>query len=54
MFSKQITNVFGEDDVMLLHHVLAQNHGQELVVSDVLDDGCNDASALLQEEHKDA
>ena len=34
---------------MLVHHLLAQHHGQELVVGDVLHQGRHDVPGLLED-----
>ena len=37
-----------EDEVVLVHHLLAQDHRQELVVGDLLRDGRHDVPRLLR------
>jgi hypothetical protein len=39
-----------EDEIVLEHDVLAEHHGQELVVRNVLVDGRHDVSSFLQHE----
>lgn len=38
-----------QDESVLVHDVLAKYHGQELVVRDVLHDGSDDVTSLLQD-----
>ena len=35
---------------MLVHHLLPQHHGEELVVGDVLDEGGHDMTRLLSKD----
>ena len=41
-------SVLEEDEVVGVHNLLAEDHGQELVVGDLLHQGSNDVSGLLQ------
>jgi hypothetical protein len=45
-----VVSLLEEDEVVLEHNVLAEHHGQELVVRDVLVDGRHDVSRFLQHE----
>jgi hypothetical protein len=36
-----------QDEIILEHNILAEDHGEELVVGDVLVNGCHDVSRLL-------
>ena len=40
--------VLQQDKVMLVHNLLAQDHGQELVVGDVLDERGVDVTSFLK------
>ena len=42
-----MVNYLEQDEVVLVHDLLAQHHGEELVVSDVLDEGGNNVTRLL-------
>ena len=41
-------NHLEEDEVVGVHHLLAEHHRQELVEGDVLDQGCVDVASLLE------
>ena len=43
-----MVNYLEQDEVVLVHDLLAQHHGEELVVGDVLDEGGNNVSRLLK------
>ena len=40
-------SILEQDQVMLMHHFLAEHHGQELVVCDVLDKSSNNVTGFL-------
>ena len=46
---KEETHFFVQDESVALHNVLAEDHGQELVVGDVLHDGGHDVARLLED-----
>jgi hypothetical protein len=48
-----VVSLLEEDEVVLEHDVLAEHHGQELVVGNVLVDGRHDVSRFLQHEERD-
>ena len=47
LVDSQMVNYLEQDEVVLVHDLLAQHHGEELVVSDVLDEGGNNVTRLL-------
>ena len=42
-----MVNYLEQDEVVLVHHLLAKHHGEELVVGDVLDESGHDVTRLL-------
>ena len=47
LIDSKMVNYLEQDEVVLVHDLLAQHHGEELVVGDVLDEGGNNVSRLL-------
>ena len=43
----KIASYLKQDEVVLVHDLLAQHHGEELVVGDVLDEGGDNVTRLL-------
>lgn len=47
LVNSKMLNYLEQDEVVLVHDLLAQHHGEELVVGDVLDEGGNNVTRLL-------
>ena len=47
LIDSKMLSYLEQDEVVLVHDLLAQHHGEELVVGNVLDEGSNNVSGLL-------